>query len=178
MRIRYMHGVTSEAKMQTGGKGFMSEKPFDRRKALSLIEALIVILVIGIIAFIAVPRLNTAVISRYKAEVAAKKIVTTLRRTRGLAISNAVNNTQGFSLRLLGPGPYTGYEIVNLDTATIIDSHIIDPEVTVTGSADQFDFGPLGNLTSTYTQITVSAEGKTFTITIVRATGTIKCVES
>jgi Tfp pilus assembly protein FimT len=173
-----MHGVTSEAKMQKGGKGFISAKPIGRRKALSLIEALLVISVIGILAVIAVPRLNLAVISRYKAEVTAKKIVTDLRRVRGLAISNAVNNTQGFALRLLGPGPYTGYEIVNLDTTATVDSHTIEPEVTVTGTANEFDFGPLGNLTSTYTQITVSAEGKTFTITIIRATGTIKCVES
>jgi hypothetical protein len=89
-----------------------------------------------------------------------------------------VSNTQGFSLRLLGPGPYTGYEIVNLDTAATVDSHTIDQDVTVTGTANEFDFGPLGNLMSTYTQITVSAEGKTFTINIIRATGIIKCDES
>ncbi len=164
--------------MQNGGKGFICAKQTGRRKAISLIEALIVVSLIGILAVIAVPRLNTAVISRYKAEVTAKKIVTDLRRVRSLAISNAVNNTEGFELRLLGPNPYTGYEIVNLDTAATVDSHTIDPEVTVTGTANEFDFGPLGNLTSTYTQIAVSAEGKTFTITIIRATGTTKCVES
>jgi len=153
-------------------------EPTKRRKAIGLVEMLIVVLFIGILAVIAVPRLNLAVISRYKAETTAKKIVTDLRRVRGLAISNAVDNTQGFSLRLLGPGPYTGYEIVNLDTEATVDSHTIDPEVTVTGTANEFEFGPLGNLTSTYTQIIVSAEGKTFTITIIRATGTIKCVES
>jgi len=164
--------------MQNGGKGFISARQAGRRKAISLVEALIVVSLIGILAVIAVPRLNTAVISRYKADVTAKKIVTDLRRVRSLAISNAVNNTEGFELRLLGPNPYTGYEIVNLDTAATVDSHTIDPEVTVTGTASVFDFGPLGNLTSTYTQITVSAEGKTFTITIIGATGTIKCVES
>ena len=164
--------------MQNGGKGFVSAKQTGRRKAISLVEALIVVSLIGILAVLAVPRLNTAVISRYKAEVTTKKIVTDLRRVRSLAISNAVNNTDGFELRLLGPNPYTGYEIVNLDTIATVDSHTIDPEVTVTGTASEFDFGPLGNLTSTYTQITVSAEGKTFTITIIRATGTIKCVES
>jgi len=125
-----------------------------------------------------VPRLNWAIISKHKAETTAKKIVTDLRRVRGLAISDATNNIQGFSLRLIGPGPYTGYEIVNLDTGATVDSHTIDHEVTVVGDAGEFEFGPLGNLTSSYTQITVSAEGKTFTITIIRATGTVKCVES
>ena len=164
--------------MQNGGKGVTLVEPTKKRKAIGLVETLMVVLFIGILAAIAVPRLNLAVISRYKADTTAKKIVTDLRRVRGLAISDAVNNTQGFKLRLLGPGPYTGYEIVNLNTAATVDSHTIDPEVTVTGTANEFDFGPLGNLTSTYTQITVSAEGKTFTITIIPATGTVKCEES
>ena len=95
-----------------------------------------------------------------------------------MAISDAANNSTGFSLRLTGPNPYTGYEIVNLETLEIIDSHTFDSKVSVTGTANEFEFGPLGNLTSTYTQITVSAEGKTFTITIITATGTVKCTES
>lgn len=163
--------------MQIGGKGFISAEQ-SSRKGFSLVEAVMVVFFIGILAAIAVPRLNWAVISRYKAEATAKKIVTALRRVRGLAISDAANNTVGFALRLLGPGPYTGYEIVNLDTAATVDSHTIDSEVTVTGDAYEFDFGALGNLTSANTQLTVSAEGKTFTITVIRATGTVKCEES
>jgi Tfp pilus assembly protein FimT len=164
--------------MQKPGKGFILICPAGRRNGFSIVETIMVVVFIGILAAITVPKLNLAVISRYKAEVTAKKIVTDFRRVRGLAISNAVSNTQGFSLRLLGPGPYTGYEIVNLDTAATVDSHTIDQDVTVTGTANEFDFGPLGNLMSTYTQITVSAEGKTFTINIIRATGIIKCDES
>jgi Tfp pilus assembly protein FimT len=163
--------------MQKPGMSFIFIGLNKRRKGFSLVEALMVVLFIGVITVIAVPRLNLAVISKCKAEATAKKIVIDLRRVRGLAISNAVNNSQGFSLRLLGSGPYTGYEIINLDTVAAVDSHTIDQDVTVSGTSNEFDFGPLGNLTSTYTQITVSAEGKSFTITIIRATGTIKCVE-
>lgn len=169
---------TSEAGMQIGGKGLKLLKPTKRRKGFSLAEMMMVVLFIGILAAIAVPRLNLAVVSKHKAEATAKKLVIDLRRVRRLAISDAVNNTEGFSLKLLGPNPYTGYEIENLDTEATVDSHTIDPQVTVAGTEDEFEFGPLGNLTSPYTQITVSAEGKTFTITIIRATGTIKCVES
>jgi len=171
-----MHGVTSEVRMQKPGKIFVLVGPDKKRKGFNLVEALMVVVVIGILAAIAVPKLNLAVISKYKAEVTAKKIITDLRRVRSLAISNAVNNTQGFSLKLYNL-PCDRYEIVNLDTSEVVDSHTIDPEVTVVGEADEFDFGPLGNLTSTYTYITVSAEDKNFIITIIRATGTIKCLE-
>ena len=164
--------------MQNGGNGLTLVEPTKRIKAFSLVEMVMVVLFIGILAAITVPRLNLAVITRYNAETTAKKLVTDLRRARRLAVSDAVNNGDGFSLKLIGTNPYTSYEIVNIKTATTVDSLTFDPEVTVTGTSDQFDFGPLGNLTSTYTQITVSAEGKTFTITITPATGTIKCVES
>ena len=119
-------GVTaSEVTMQKGGKGLTIVESTNKRKGFSLVETIMVVLFIGILAAIAVQRLNLAVISRYKAETTAKKIVTDLRRVRGLGISNAVNNTQGFSLRLLGSGSYTGYEIVNLDNAAVVDSHTI-----------------------------------------------------
>lgn len=164
-----MHNSTSE---------FRKLAPADKRTGFTLTEAILVVLFIGIFSAIAIPKFNQAVILKYKAEVEAKNIVTHLRRARGLAISNAAVNPTGFSLRLTSSSPYTGYEIVNLETSEIIDSHTFDPKVTVTGTANEFEFGPLGNLTSTYTQVNVSAEGKTFTITIIIATGTVKCTES
>jgi hypothetical protein len=162
--------------MQKAGERFILIGPDKTRKGSNLVETLMVVVFIGIFAVITVPKLNLAVVSRYKAETTAKKIVTDLRRVRGLAISNSVNNGTGFSLRLLNI-PCDSYEIVNLNTGEIIDSLTIDPEVTVVGQADEFEFGPLGNLTSTYTYITISAEGKNFIINIIRATGAIKCVE-
>lgn len=148
------------------------------RRATSLVELMFVVVIIAVFALVAVPRLDYAIVKRYKAEATARKIVTDLRRVRGLATANAAKHTNGFSLRMLGSGPYTGYEIVNLDTGAAIDSHTIDSEVTVTGVGGQFEFGLLGNLTSVFTELIVSAEGKSFTIGIVTATGTVTCVEN
>ena len=149
-----------------------------KRTAYSLVELVIVVIFLGVIAAIAVPRLNFAIISGQKADTTAWKIVTDLRRTRSLAVSNAAENTTGFALNMTGSAPYSGYEIQNLNTSAIVDSHTIDSNINCTGS-NQFKFGPLGNLlTGSGNQLVVSASGKTFTITLTTATGTVKCTEN
>jgi len=148
------------------------------KTAFTLAELILMVLFVGIFAVVAVPRLNFSAVSRNKADTATGKIVTDLRRTRRLAISDAANNTAGFALNMTGAGPYTGYEIKNLDTDATVDSHIIDSAISCTGGST-FEFGPLGNLlTGSDTQLTVSASGKTFTITITTATGMAKCTEN
>ena len=148
------------------------------KKGFTFVELVLIVLFIGICAFIAVPRMNPSIISKQKADSLAEKIVTDFRRTRRLAISDAANNTAGFALKMTGSSPYTGYEIENLDTAGTVDSHAIDSSITCTGGSE-FNFGPLGNLlTGSGTQLSVSASGKTFTITITSATGMIKCTEN
>lgn len=167
---------------------------------VTLVELILVVLFLGIFAVIAVPRLQFATLHGKQADTVAKKIVTDLRRTRRLAISDAANNTNGFQLKMIGTSPspvpvpipmlpllaatvpvplgYTGYEIINLNTGTTIDSHTIDSGIRCTGGR-YFSFGPLGNLKAgSDTQLTVAAGGKSFTITIISATGMVKCVEN
>lgn len=144
----------------------------------SLIELVVIVVFLGIIAAIAAPRLNFSATSRLKADTIAGKIVTDLRRTRRLAISDAANNTAGFALNMTTPAPYSGFEIENLQTSEIVDSLAIDENISCTGG-DTFQFGTLGNLKAgSDTQLIVSDSGKTFTITITPATGTVKCEEN
>ena len=152
----------------------------EKKAAFSLIELILIVAFIGIFAVIAVPRLNFAIISKQKADTVARKIVTDLRLTRRLAISDAANNTKGFELKMIGSVPYTGYEIENMDTHGTVASHTIDSSVAVScSSIGKFRFEPLGNLqTGSDSQIIVSAESKSFTITINSATGAVKCVEN
>ncbi len=149
-----------------------------QKNAFTFVELILVVIFLGILMAISVPRLNFAVISKQKADGQARKIVTDLRRTRSLAISDAANNSSGFALSMVGSAPYTAYEIINIDTATTVDSHTINPAVSCTGGTD-FKFGPLGNLLSgSDAELNVSAHGKTFTITIVPATGMVRCTEN
>ncbi len=151
-------------------------------KAYSLVELIIVVLFIGILAAITVPRIDFAIVSKQKVDTAAQKIVTDLRRTRTLAISDAANNTQGFALRLTGGGPYNQYLIRDRSKAIVIDTHEIDSSITCTANGTRFVFGPMGNqdisLPDTGTSITLSAQGRSFTITVIPATGMVKCVEN
>jgi len=149
----------------------------EKDRALGLVEVILIVAWLGIFAVIAVPRFNRAAISKHKAQTVARKIVTDLRLTRRLAISDAANNTVGYSLNTFGSSPF-GYEIKNLDGGAILESHTFDPEVSFTGGTS-FEFGPLGNLSgASDTQLIVSAGGKDLTITIVPATGAVKCVEN
>ena len=155
-------------------KGIMQTK----RAGYSFIETIIIVIFLGIIAAIAVPKLNFSLTSKQQAETTAAKIVTDLRRTRMLSIDNAATNTAGFAMNMTGGGAYTGYEIQNLDTSVVEDSHTIDSDISCTGG-ENFKFGPLGNLLEgSDNQIIVSASGKTLTITITPATGMIKCEEN
>ncbi len=152
----------------------------EKRTAYSLVELLIVVMFLGIAVVIAVPRLNFSLISGYKAHTTAEKIATDLRRTRRLAISNAATNTEGFRLKMEHNVSYDYYNIKNDDTKEIVDTITIDKDVSVSCAHERrFKFGPLGNLKDeSGTELTVSAEGKTFTIIIIPATGMIKCTEN
>ena len=151
-----------------------------QQKAFTLVELILIVLFVGVFAVIAVPRFSLSAVTKQKADGLARKIVTDLRRTRRLAISDAADNTDGFALNMTGSSPYTGYEIVNLETSTSITNGTfsIDSGISCTGGST-FRFGPLGNLLSgSDTQLVVSALGKTFTISVTSATGMVKCTEN
>jgi len=146
--------------------------------AFTLVELMIIILFLGIFAAVVVPKMNFSAVSKKKADTAASTIVTVLRRTRGLAISSAATNSSGFALNMTGSAPYKGYQIRDLDTAATVDSFTIDSTVECTGGRE-FRFGPLGNLLGgSDNTLTVTAAGKSFTITITSATGMIACAEN
>lgn len=148
------------------------------RRAFSIAELIVVVIFIGVLAVISIPRINFAIISKQKSDTISQKIATDLRRTRRLAIANAATNNKGFSLKMTGSEPYDGYEVRDLQSKVVVDSHEIDSRITCKGDKE-FKFGPMGNLIkNSGKKLDVSSQGRKFTITIVPATGMIKCVEN
>jgi prepilin-type N-terminal cleavage/methylation domain-containing protein len=148
------------------------------RRAFSLVELIIVVAILGVMAFIAVPRLHASLAIFYKAGTFSQKFMTDLRLTRSTAISSGATNSAGFALQMTGSSPYTGYCIKNLLTNAVTATYSIDPQIRCTGGMN-FKFGPLGNLLSgSDTQLTMTAAGKTTIITVVAATGTITFSEN
>ena len=149
-----------------------------KRSAFTLVELILVGVFLAIMAAIAVPRYNFAGVAKYQAEAVARQLVTDLRRTRQMAIADAQDNKKGFELNMIGSDPFTGYHIVNFDTGDPVETYSIDSDVTVSGD-EKFRFGPRGNITvAGHNEITVSAGGKSFTITVIVATGSVICVEN
>ena len=148
------------------------------KQAFSLVELIIVVMFLGIFAAVAVPRFNFSAITKQKASPVAQKITTDLRRARSMAISDAADNTSGYALNMLGASPFASYEIENLNTTTTVDTLTIDSAISCTGGS-LFQFGPLGNLLGgSDTTLTVAGQGRSYTITVISATGTVKCVEN
>ncbi len=141
-----------------------------KKTGFSLIELIVIVLIVGALTFIAVPRMNFAALYRKQAHTVAKKIATDLRRTRTLAISNAATNPTGFTLRITG----STYQIIDDSNSVTVDTQTIDSHISC-GGGNEFRFGPLGNLRTAGTPLTVSAEGRTYTITVISGTGIVQC---
>lgn len=151
----------------------MKEK---NRNAVTLVELIVTIVILGVMTLVSVPRLRYSIIHGKQADAFSKKILTDLRRTRQLAITDAAANTDGFELSIDG----LTYEIKDLSDNTTISNGTfsIDSKITCSGGT-RFQFGPLGNLkTGSDTSLTVSSGGKSFTISVIPATGIVKCTEN
>jgi type II secretory pathway pseudopilin PulG len=144
-----------------------------RRNAHTLTELVVVVMILGIMAGIAIPRLQFGAVRKKKLEAASLKVVADLRRCRSMALRDAATNTKGFELKFSGDD----YVLDDLDSHDTIDSIDVDDSISVSADA-KYDFGPLGNLTKGGTDITLSADGKSYSISLVAATGAVLCAEN
>lgn len=146
-------------------------------RGYTLTELLVIVLIVGILTSVAVPRLPFGTLGGRPAEVEAQKIVADLRRTRSLAILHAVTHPNGFALEIRRQNKGTSCSILDLDASTVVDSRTLPTGVRCTGTA-RFSFGGLGALKEPVgAPLDVSASGRTFEITVAASTGAVRCVE-
>ncbi|MEN6386781.1 MAG: prepilin-type N-terminal cleavage/methylation domain-containing protein [Phycisphaerales bacterium] len=145
-------------------------------KAVTLIELLIVVMIISVFTFVAVPRLSMSAVFKGKAQTSAAQIASAIRLCRTLAINNAATNQTGYSLNMTGSGNYTGFQIINLQSGQLIKTENIPSGISCTG-ASSFGFNALGVRTGSAGNLSISASGKTFIISVITNTGMVKCVQ-
>ncbi len=99
------------------------------------------------LAAIAVPRLQFVAVERKRAQAAAETLASSLRRTRSLALREAVSAPQGFALALEGRTVPTTYVIKNVATGRVVDRHALAESTRIADlDGTFFWFGPYGNL--------------------------------
>jgi type II secretory pathway pseudopilin PulG len=141
-----------------------------------MVELLVVVLILAVLTCLAVPRLRFDAVSKVNAEAVARRISMDLRLARSRAILQAVQSPAGCALTMTGSEPYRGYDIVDLGDSNVIASHDLPAGVRCTGGR-RFEFSSLGELKEgSDTQLQVSSQGRTLTLSVLPATGTVKCL--
>jgi len=138
----------------------------------TLIELVFVIVVIMLVAVIVIPRMGLPFTVKMKVYTASKKLVSNLRYTRRLAITNNEN------YRLQVDSSAKEYEIYDAGDNQVGNTETIDSSITVSGDKD-FIFEAFGNASAASdTGISLSADGNQYNITVTVATGRVELVEA
>jgi len=137
------------------------------RSGFTAIELLIVVVLVGIFASIAIPRFSS---NQRTAYTTARKIVSDIRYARSLSISTGnAHYLQFFQVS----GSYREYKIFDNLNAQIGDTRIIPEIVTCTLSASTFTFNYLGvcNSGSGTDTVTLNDGFETSSVIVVDMTG-------
>ena len=140
------------------------------RSAVTLVELLMVFVIMGILAAVAVPRLARSSIWTTEGETAAKKVLATARLARRMAVDQAATRPNGFYLICSGDAfsiyapdkPGTEGEVMHL------------PSGWTFGSSYTVQFNMLGAITnyaSASGYVDIVGHGETWRLELIKATG-------
>ena len=138
-----------------------------RKRGYTLLEILFVVIVLAILAGIAIPRLGVDFSTKMKVKTAAQRLISDLRYTRRLAITNNED------YRLSVDSSEKEYSIYDSGDMQVGQTRSIDSDITISADKD-FIFESLGNASaSSDTDISLSANGNQADISVTTATGMV-----
>lgn len=140
-----------------------------RKNGFTLIEVLFVILVLAIVMAIALFRPGLGFTTKSKVRTTAQRLVSDLRLTRRLAITN----NDDYTLTVYPDDDE--YKIFDSGSSQVGHTRAVDSDITLNGDTN-FVFHPLGNASSG-SSLSVSAGGNQYGITVVSATGMVSVEE-
>ena len=142
------------------------------RRALSLMELVTVVLIIGLLGTMAVTRYGNSLIGDVGAEGFARRLSLDCLQARRRAISSGDNHLLRFTLDGGDATQYALYRRQGMSVVLVDDVHAVPADVTVaTGGTVDMEFTFTGETLAAYT-ITVTAPDRSLTVTVPQLTGT------
>lgn len=147
-----------------------------RTRGFSLAELLLVVIILGALAAVTVPRFSVASIRTKQDEAFIHRLTADLRKTRMMAISNAADNSSGYKLQINTTAPKS-YQIIDLQASQTVEIFPVDSDLMFSGTT-QFSFTPLGALNpATNVWLNVNGHSKSWRYDIYGSTGAVRCTE-
>lgn len=151
--------------------------------AYTLVEVVFVVVIIAIIAAIVIPRSRGSLHTRYLVYTTTRHMAADLRLARRLAIAHGSTNSSGYSFRMIGSVPYTGWRVRDeSDASTVGIDKTVPSGVSVSGTQSAITFSTIGEASYSGSDLTITNTGTptvvTYTIDVIQATGHVAFTES
>jgi type II secretory pathway pseudopilin PulG len=146
------------------------ERPKSLRTAVTLLELVAVVLIIGLVGVMAASRYGGSAISDVGAQGFARQVALDCLQARRRAISNGNNHLLRFTIVSSKATQYALYRRNGGSVVLLDDVRAVPSGVDVTTTATDVEFTFTGEALASYT-ITVQAPDRTRTVTVYQVTG-------
>jgi type II secretory pathway pseudopilin PulG len=141
------------------------------RRAMSLLELVAVVLIIGLLGAAAATRYGTSTVSDVGAQGFARRVALDCAQARRRAIATGDNHLLRFTFSGSNATQYALYRQQGGSTTLVDEAHLVPSGVNVTtGGTTDVEFTFVGEALASYT-ITVAAPDRTWIVTVPQVTG-------